>query len=245
MGVFSLIATLYLSNIYWIILLFLYYYIVGIFGLSIGYHRYFSHRSFETGYKRKVLLLFLNLLSGQGTMISQVSIHRHHHKFSDTDKDVHGSQLSFLNQFFFSLKSDSYFLNEKNVRPAIDLIKDETVLFFHKHYFKIWFCVLIIAALIDWNLIFSIIIPCVGLCFLHTNFVRTTMSHKKLKGSYRNFETNDNSFNTMKYQWFSLSEGLHNNHHQFPKRYDHSVKVGEFDPAGQIIKRWFLVDNLQ
>jgi fatty-acid desaturase len=245
MGLFSLIATIYLSNIYWIILLLIYYYLIGIFGLSIGYHRYFSHRSFETGYKRKLLLLFLNLLTGQGTIVSQVSIHRHHHKFSDTDKDVHGSNLSFFNRFFFSLKSNSYFLNEKKVRPSIDLIRDETVLFFHRHYFKIWVCVLVIATLINWDLTFSIILPGVGLTFLHTNFVRSAISHKKLKDSYRNFETDDTSFNTMKYQWFSLSEGLHNNHHQFPNRYDHSIKSGEFDPAGWIIKRWLLVDKTQ
>lgn len=242
-GICSLIATIYLASVYWIIFLLIYYYIIGIVGLSIGYHRYFSHRSFETGHKRKILLLFLNLLSGQGSIISQASIHRHHHKFSDTDKDVHGSNLSLFDQFLFSLKDENYFLEEKNVRPATDLFRDKTILFFHNHYFKIWLCVLVASLLISWDLTFYIVLSCVGLSFLHTNFIRTFISHRELKNSYRNFETKDNSFNTMQYQWFSLGEGLHNNHHQFPNKYNQSVNPGEFDPAAWVIKKWFLVDN--
>jgi stearoyl-CoA desaturase (delta-9 desaturase) len=241
---FLLIYTVATLNVTWLLASLIYYYFIGIVGLSIGYHRYFSHRSFETDDVRKCILLFTNLLSGQGSLLVQASIHRHHHAFSDTERDVHSSKESLFDQFFFFLKNENYFIKEKRIRVAGDLLKDRHVVFFHKHYLKIWLLIVGVSMLINVKILFLLIFPAIGLAFLHTNFIRTFISHRKLSRSYRNFETKDLSYNTMKWQYFSLGEGLHNNHHANPSSGNQAVYQSEFDPVWYIIKKFFLrVDN--
>jgi fatty-acid desaturase len=238
--IFLIVYSFYNWSFYYLIITLIYGYVISFLGNSICYHRYLSHRSFNTGHKRKLFLLATNLLTGQGSVIYSVSMHRHHHKHSDTEKDVHSSKHSAIDSFFFSLNNFSYFEN-KNIRPPIDLLKDQTVLFFHKNYLLIWMSILILTSLIDWR-ISLICLSVVGMTTIHTNFVRTFLSHTSNRFSYRNFDTNDLSQNT-KFQFFSLSEGLHNNHHMHPNLYNQAILSNEFDPAAWVIKNFFEKDN--
>lgn len=62
-------------------------------GLTVGYHRYFSHRAFTAARPVAYLLLVLGLMAARGSMISWVAMHRRHHELSDRDGDMHSPNL--------------------------------------------------------------------------------------------------------------------------------------------------------
>src|SRR5262245_59560109 len=64
-------------------------YLAQAFGISAGYHRYFSHRSFRTSRPMQFFLAFLGTLSAQRGVLWWVQHHRHHHRYSDTPEDLH------------------------------------------------------------------------------------------------------------------------------------------------------------
>ena len=67
------------------------------FGVTAGYHRYFSHRAFATGRIGQFVLAFLAQSSAQSSVLWWAAKHRHHHRFSDTEEDVHSPlHRSFL-----------------------------------------------------------------------------------------------------------------------------------------------------
>ncbi len=236
LGISSLVYSIVYASVFWILAAFCFHFVISIFGNAICYHRYLSHRSFETGPKRKVFLLLTHLLSGQGSIIHAVAVHRHHHKHSDTDLDPHNSRDGIFKNFFFTLNSVEYFLKKK-IRIPHDLIKDSTIYFFHKHYLHIWLFILVSTLLIDYR-ITLFLLTAVGFTTIHTNLVRTFLSHSSGKFFYKNYDTSDLSANTQ-FQIISLSEGLHNNHHKYPNLCNHAIYQGEYDPAGSIVEKFF------
>src|SRR5262245_35134393 len=64
------------------------------FGLTVGFHRYFTHKSFQTGRGGRAVLAILGSIAAQGHGVSWVSLHRMHHEFSDRDGDPHSPNLS-------------------------------------------------------------------------------------------------------------------------------------------------------
>src|SRR5437764_8173247 len=64
-------------------------YVVCAFGTTIGFHRYFTHKSFETGRIVKATLAILGCMTMQGPLTQWVTDHRKHHALSDSDGDPH------------------------------------------------------------------------------------------------------------------------------------------------------------
>ena len=64
-------------------------YVVRMFAVTGGYHRYFSHRSFKTSRWFQFVLAWLAQSTTQKNVLWWAAIHRHHHKHSDTEDDVH------------------------------------------------------------------------------------------------------------------------------------------------------------
>src|ERR1700722_12898077 len=64
-------------------------YLVRIFAIGAGYHRYFAHRTFRTGRVFQACLAFLAQTSAQRGILWWAAMHRKHHKYSDTAADVH------------------------------------------------------------------------------------------------------------------------------------------------------------
>lgn len=241
-GLTAIIFSILNQSLIFLLAAFCFHYIISIFGNAICYHRYLSHKSFETGPRRKIFLLITNLLSGQGSIVHAVAIHRHHHTHSDTSLDPHNSRDGYFKNFFFTLNGPEYFLKKK-VRLPLDLLKDPVVLFFHKNYNRIWVILILATLIIDHN-VTLFLLTSVGFTTLHTNLVRTFLSHSEGKIFYRNYDTPDFSTNTGM-QWISLSESLHNNHHKYPNLYNHAVFHDEYDPAGYLVGKFFKVDKPQ
>jgi stearoyl-CoA desaturase (Delta-9 desaturase) len=72
------------------------FYMFGGLGGSMGAHRYYTHKAFKANLKLRVLLIFLQTISGQESAINWSRLHRIHHKFVDTDADPHNSKRGFF-----------------------------------------------------------------------------------------------------------------------------------------------------
>src|SRR3954470_15954234 len=62
-------------------------------GLTVGYHRLFTHRAFSTSSGMSVVLLVMGSMAGRGPMLSWVAMHRRHHELSDHEGDLHSPNL--------------------------------------------------------------------------------------------------------------------------------------------------------
>src|SRR3954471_21151888 len=62
-------------------------------GLTVGYHRLFTHRAFSTGTAVSCLLIVMGSMAGRGPMLSWVAMHRRHHELSDHEGDLHSPNL--------------------------------------------------------------------------------------------------------------------------------------------------------
>jgi stearoyl-CoA desaturase (delta-9 desaturase) len=220
----------------WLLMSFVYYKIVvGLVGNQIGQHRYFSHKSFETTPFKSRLLLIATLTTGISAL-AYASIHRHHHAHSDKERDPHSPNKGFFNSFI----GWSFGNTMLKIKPAYDLIRMPWVLNLHRHLYHIIWITVIALCYIDWKLAVFILLSGVAWNYIHMGLFRTSLAHTKIPFSYKSFYSNDNSYNNKFIHYFDLGEGLHNNHHAYPSRYDQALRDDEFDPAGWVVKKVFL-----
>lgn len=209
----------------WLLSAFIYM-LIGCFGISIGYHRLLTHRSFRTSRFWEIVCTLFGVAAFTGSSIGWVGVHRQHHKFSDKKDDphspmVHGSKMLLANYDFTP--------NQWSIRY---LITDKFHLFVHKYYFAI---------LGTWSLLWLIINPIllmhvVLMPALISIWVSTTSNYMNHRWGYKNFETSDNSRNLWVNAIFTFGEGWHNNHHARPGAYDFGVKWWEIDPGAAVIR---------
>lgn len=206
----------------------LFYFLYCGIGIGLMYHRYFSHKVFE--FKSPVIeFLFtaISILSGRGSPIGWVHVHREHHGFSDTDKDPHSPKFKGIKIFFPHLLS----LGENfNIRLVKDLLTKEQR-WINNFYLLINFVYALILCIISpWALIFLWAIP-ISLTAWMMSF-STYLNHTN---GYQNFETNDHSKNNWFFGYTMFGEGWHNNHHKYPREATTKVKFWELDIIGAVI----------
>ena len=85
---------------------FLLMYSVTMIGVEVGFHRYFTHKSFTTSKFVEIILAVLGSMSGQGGVLWWAAVHRNHHRYSDKDLDPHFS----TNSKFGKTKFNRFFL---------------------------------------------------------------------------------------------------------------------------------------
>src|SRR6478736_251808 len=69
-------------------------YALRMFGITAGYHRYFSHRSYKMGRISQFVMAFIGSMSTQKGVLWWAANHRHHHRFSDQEQDIHSPRQS-------------------------------------------------------------------------------------------------------------------------------------------------------
>ena len=239
-GLLCVLLLLYYGSMFWIIASLLYYKIVvGLFGNQIAQHRYFSHNSFKTTKTKKFFLYFVSLTTGINPFNYALS-HRHHHIHSDKPEDIHSWKNSIWDIFSpITYKSSSTAINIKLSR-----VLDSDLMPFYKWHVYTITAVLAVAVLISWKFCLFILLAGVGWNYIHMILFRVFLVHAKLPGSYRNYEnTTDNSYNNKFIVLLDIGEGLHNNHHAFPNKYDQATHPGEFDAAGWVTNKIFIINN--
>ena len=218
--------------------------VVTFFGVQIALHRYFSHRAFTTSRIKHKLLLWFSVLCGEGSPISWSAHHRHHHKHSDQPLDLHSPHESvLLSMFLWQIKPLIWWLETKQLRTIPkDLLRDPEIKLIDNYYYTIWLCLIVVTLVIHWKITVFFLLAPVGWAMIHA-IMGNVGSHWRLPGSYRNFDTPDQSHNNQWIAWYLGGEGLHNNHHQLPNVYNQAVKTGEFDFAGWLIGKFFDQSN--
>jgi fatty-acid desaturase len=102
---------------------------VAMVGITLGYHRYFSHKSFKASHTTEIIMLYCGLLCGCRSPLTWAAVHRMHHAYADTDQDPHSPLLMPKWKVLFSL----YQVKSIPKRFVKDLIKNPRVMFFHKY----------------------------------------------------------------------------------------------------------------
>lgn len=207
----------YLNEIQYYVLVFLSIIFISKFGASIGQHRYFTHKSFKMSLPKEIIISFLATLSTTGSTLQYVSVHRYHHANSDNGKDLHSPhEIGYWKSFFHWYdKTPSTLIPISSIK---DLLKKPHLMFFHKYYFLIIFFYVLILTLIDINLVvFCYLIPA-GFSWWSSGVLSLPL-HLPSQG-YRNFNTQDTTVNSHIWNWLTLGEGLHNNHHARPGEYN-------------------------
>jgi stearoyl-CoA desaturase (delta-9 desaturase) len=181
------------------------------------------------------MLLFIANLGTVGSPIAWTATHRLHHKHADKLEDPTNPKGSVWHKFknFFS-----HFKKLPNEKVCVkDLVADRDYLFFHKYYFQIiGFYILLLTIINPLYVGYLYAIPvvynviCVGWV--------TTLAHSPELSifGYRNYNTDDSTYNSLFWQLITMGEGLHNNHHAKPNLWNTAIKKYEFDIASWFIR---------
>ncbi|CAO1356327.1 unnamed protein product [Diamesa serratosioi] len=215
------------------------------FGVTVGAHKYFTHRAFKANVELRLLLVLMQTTTFQFSVFTWSLKHRLHHKFTDTNADPHNSARGFFFSHIGWLLVERH-PDVKRMGMQIDmsdLREDPIVMFQHNHYFKL----MIISTIITPMLItyycfgdslavaffFSFLSRHVFL--LNSTFFINSVAHLYGTRTFKSkISATDSIFNSMltlgegllpndsrnqrlKYLYFFL--GFHNYHHSFPWDY--------------------------
>jgi stearoyl-CoA desaturase (Delta-9 desaturase) len=219
-------------------------------GVTVGYHRLFTHRSFRTSPPMRALLAALGSAAIEGPVIEWVSNHRKHHRFSDEAGDPHsphvdhrGGWRGALGGLFHAhvgwiLKGDALASKE---RYAKDLLADPVVRFIDRT-FPLWVLGglafafglgLALTGSVAGGLTGLLWGGAVRLFFVHhATFAINSLCHFFGR---RRFATDDESRNLLWLALPTLGESWHNNHHAFPTSARHGLRWWQLDPSAWLI----------
>ena len=228
--------------------LFVGFYVLTVLGVTVGYHRYFTHGSFKAARGLRIALAVVGCMAIQGPVVQWVADHRRHHAFSDRDGDPHspwryGTDARALLKGMFHAHL-GWLFDRRQTNPqryAPDLLKD-TALRRTSRLFVVWaFLSLALPALIggllsaSWAGAWS--------AFFWAGLVRVALSHHvtwsinsicHTVGS-RPFAARDRSTNFWPLAVLSMGESWHNLHHADPTCARHGVLRGQIDISARVI----------
>jgi len=228
----------------------------GVLGISLGYHRGLSHRSFKLPRPLEYFFVTGGYLVFEGGPIFWVASHRLHHRYSDEPgKDPHTpldgvwhSILGWMSKPVVIIEEDQY----KVICP--DLFRDPYYRFLHVGgggrdgylclAINVVFRLAILAFFGPWAFAGNIL-GSIG-AFMAPLMVNS-ICHLQQFG-YRNYETPELSRNVWFVAMASFGEGWHNNHHKFPQSARHGLKPSEFDFSWcvlSVLKPLGLVKNIR
>jgi stearoyl-CoA desaturase (delta-9 desaturase) len=226
-------------------------YVFTCLGVTLGFHRLFTHRAFETSRPFRAVVAVIGSMAVQGSVIKWVADHRKHHAFTDQDGDPHSPHLSGPG-FTGAVKGlwhahmgwlfESVGTADEN-RFAPDLVKDRALRVIDK-LFGLWVALsFAIPFALGW-----IIGGGLGTALtavLWGGLVRVFLLHHVTWSinsvchffGRRRFDVKDESRNVFWLAPFSMGEAWHHNHHAFPTSAFHGLRLWEklTDPTGLLI----------
>jgi stearoyl-CoA desaturase (Delta-9 desaturase) len=226
-------------------------YFVACHGITVGFHRYFTHGSFKAKRPLVIAMAIAGSLAIEGPVVRWVADHRKHHQFSDKDGDPHspwryGESVPALLKGLWWAHLGWLFDEEQTpqLKYAPDLVNDPTIRMVSRLF---WL----------WTLVSMLIPPLVGglvsmswqgalTAFFWGSLVRVALLHHvtwsinsicHAIGS-RPFKSRDRSGNVWWLAVLSCGESWHNLHHADPTSARHGVLRGQIDSSARLI-RWF------
>ena len=196
----------------WLVALAALSYLVRMFGVTAGYHRYFAHRSFKTGRVVQFLFALLGTLSLQKGVLWWAAHHRAHHRHSDDDQDIHSpTRRGFWWSHVGWILARKY--KQTNVEAIRDFARYPELRWLNEHYLV---PPLAMGALV-WLAFGAAVFVWVGLVatvvLWHGTFTINSLCHVFGR---RRYVTTDTSKNSLVLALITGGEGWHNNHHYYP-----------------------------
>ncbi|KKW81555.1 stearoyl-CoA 9-desaturase [Acinetobacter sp. Ag2] len=199
------------------------FYLIRMFSITAFFHRYLSHKTFQTSRIVQFVFVLIGTMSAQRGPLWWAAHHRYHHRFTDTEHDPHSSTYGFWYSHL------GWFLNDYNFATRKEVVKDwlkypELVWLDRFSLIIVLLTAVSIYALGEWLAVVYPSLTTSGLQLLVWGFVVSTVllihatlcinSLAHLYGS-RDFETEDQSRNNLFLSIITLGEGWHNNHHYY------------------------------
>jgi stearoyl-CoA desaturase (delta-9 desaturase) len=204
---------------------------VQAFGITAGYHRYFSHRSFATSRSFQLVLAVLGSLAVQKGVLWWASNHRRHHRCADAAGDPHSPREGFL------WSHVGWFLASDFARTDRGAVRDLAIfpeLEWLDEHFVVPPLVLAVCLLAGfgttgllWGFFLSTTVA------WHLTYAVNSLGHRF--GS-RRFATADDSRNSFALALLTFGEGWHNNHHRFPSSVRQGLRWWEVDLTYALLK---------
>jgi sn-1 stearoyl-lipid 9-desaturase len=234
------------SNFSWSALgvAFILYVITAGVGITLGFHRLVSHRSYQVPRLLEYFLIFCGTLSGEGGPIDWIGLHRIHHQYSDLESDPHNSLKGFYWSHLGWMLCQNP-ANEKIARFTKDISGDRFYQFCQYGMIPIQ---LVLAGTLyyfgglPW-LIWGVFVRLVVV--FHCTWFVNSATHKF---GYKSYESYDTSLNCWWVALLTFGEGWHNNHHAFQYSARHGLEWWEIDLTWMMIKTlsWFgLATNIK
>lgn len=220
-------------------------------GVTIGYHRLFTHKAFEANRPLKIVLASLGSMSFQGSLIGWVADHRRHHRFADRPGDPHSpiwkdeEPLEGVGGLWHA-HVGWCFTNEATSREryASDLLADPDLVLIDKLFLP--FCGLTLMLPFAIGYVWSGTLAGAVAALLWAGLLRVGITHNFTwsinsvchRFGKRPYKTKDVSSNVAILAPFTMGESWHNNHHAFPKSARHGLDKGQVDSSARLIS-WF------
>ncbi len=239
---------------WWYLLLFGGMSIVSATGITVGYHRLCTHKSFTTPAALRYLFAAAGSMAAQGPVIRWCAEHRKHHQHSDSEHDPHSPHMSLhgswgdgilatLRGAFHAHMGWLFAGHSKGLGKYSGDLKADRALVLADRQFVFWVIVgLVFPALLGglvstswWGLLLG---------FLWGGLVRVLLVHHitwsvnsvcHLWGT-QPFDSHDESRNNPVVALLAMGEGWHNNHHAFPTSARHGLRWWEFDFSYYLIR---------
>ncbi|WP_186038705.1 acyl-CoA desaturase [Burkholderia gladioli] len=230
------------------IAIFLTFFLLVGMGLTIGYHRLFTHRSYRAPTALRVTLGILGSMAGQGPVIFWTALHRMHHELADREGDPHSPNLvgpgwrNRLRGIAHAYIGWTFTHDVPNANfYARDLLADRAIMRVNRHYY--WWIALgmVLPAALGWLLTLSAYGALEG--FLWGGLIRMFALHNVIwwitsfahvLGS-RDYASRDFSTNNFWLALPTLGESWHNHHHAFPRAAILSFAWWQIDISGGVI----------
>ncbi|WP_410669332.1 acyl-CoA desaturase [Amycolatopsis sp. cmx-4-68] len=225
------------------------FYVFATLGVTVGYHRYFTHGAFKASRPLRVALAIAGSMAVQGSVIFWVASHRRHHAFADRDGDPHspwlfGTTPSALLRGFWHAHMGWMFGREVTNadRFAPDLVADADLRVVNR-FFWLWITLSLalpaaLGGLLSWSWWGAVTAffwaGLVRIAFLHhVSWSVNSVCH--LIGE-RPFASRDKAANFWPLALLSMGESWHNSHHADPTCARHGVLRGQVDISARVIR---------
>lgn len=230
------------------VVLFLVFYVITGLGVTVGFHRYFTHGSFRANKPLRAALAIAGSMSVQGSVITWVADHRRHHAFSDTDGDPHspwafGTSPWALTKGFWHAHMGWLFERDvtNRIRFAPDLLKDRMIFRIHNMFPLLALATLLLPGIIGglitqswwgfWTALFWAGLVRVAVLH-HVTWSVNSICH--MIGD-RPYASRDKAANFWPLAIISFGESWHNSHHADPTCARHGVRRGQLDISARTI----------
>jgi len=230
------------------------FYVIAGFGITVGFHRYFTHGAFKAKRPLRIALAIAGSMAIEGPVIRWVADHRKHHAHSDREGDPHSPWR--YGDSFWALTKGLYYAHigwlfdveqTNQAKYAPDLMKDKDIVKVSRHFPGIvafsLIAPMVLGGLVTWSWQGALT------AFFWAGLVRVAVLHHvtwainsicHVYGEHP-FNSRDHAGNVGWLAILSFGESWHNLHHADPTSARHGVQKGEIDLSARLIElfEWF------